>query len=261
MKHLLYLSYLGTNYHGFQVQPNGNTVQAELGRAGKKLFCSPCNITGCSRTDSGVHANSYLVVLEENGTVNIVEDSIPRALNTYLPQDISVFRSIAVAEDFSIRRHVTGKEYQYLIWNGKARNPFFTNRALFYPRDLNIERIRSALPYFLGKHDFRSFMASGSDILDTVREIKELRVEQDGDFIRFFVTADGFLYNMVRIIVGTLLEVSEGKISPNDITDIIQKKDRAYAGRTAPAEGLYLNRIFLCSDDAPTLGKTEIETM
>ena len=245
MKHLLHLSYLGTNYCGFQVQPNGNTVQAELQKAATRLFCTACGITGCSRTDSGVHALEYAAVLEEHGTSVIPEEAVPRAMNTYLPQDISVFRSETVPDDFSIRRHVVGKEYLYLIWNGEHRNPFYMDRALFYPRELDMEKISAALPHFLGTHDFRAFMASGSEIAETTRTITDIRAEREGDFVRMFVSADGFLYNMVRIIVGTLLEVSEGRLSAADLPSVIAGGKRESAGRTAPPEGLYLHRVFL----------------
>jgi len=245
MKHLLYLSYLGTNYCGFQVQPNGNTVQAELQKAATRLFCAACGITGCSRTDSGVHALQYVAVLEEHSLSEIPEESVPRAMNTYLPRDISVSRSEAVPDDFSIRRSVIGKEYMYLIWNGEHRNPFYTDRALFYPRAIDMEKMAAALPHFLGTHDFRAFMASGSDIVQTARTITDIHTERDGDFVKIFVSADGFLYNMVRIIAGTLLEVSEGRLSAADVPSVIDSGERERAGRTAPPEGLYLNRVFL----------------
>ena len=245
MKHLLTLSYLGTAYSGFQVQPNAKTVQAALQFAATKIFDTPCGITGCSRTDSGVHANEYLAVVEEHGSASIPESAVARAMNTYLPKDISVFHCVAVADDFKIRREVEGKEYVYLIWNHTARNPFLSDRALYYPRKLDIEAMRKVIPYFIGTHDFRAFMASGSDIADTVRTITDLRVETEGDSVKIYVSADGFLYNMVRIIVGTLLEVSEGKISPERLKKAIETGERSLAGRTAPAEGLYLNRVFL----------------
>jgi tRNA pseudouridine38-40 synthase len=245
MKHLLYLSYLGTAYSGFQVQPNAKTVQAALQFAATKIFDTPTGVSGCSRTDSGVHANEYLAVVEEHGTSGIPEEAVPRAMNTYLPKDISVVKSERVPEDFKIRRAVMGKEYVYLIWNHPYRNPFLADRAFYYPRKLNLEKMREAIPYFLGKHDFRAFMASGSDVIDTVRTITDLHIEADGENVRIYVSADGFLYNMVRIIVGTLLEVSEGKISVQRLSQAIEEGKRELAGRTAPAEGLYLNRVFL----------------
>lgn len=245
MKHLLTLSYLGTAYSGFQVQPNARTVQAALQFAATKIFDTPCGISGCSRTDSGVHANEYLAVVEEHGSSGIPEEAVPRAMNTYLPKDISVLASIRVPDDFKIRHEVEGKEYMYLIWNHPYRNPFLADRALYYPRKLDLEAMREAASAFIGKHDFRAFMSSGSDIVDTVRTVTDLRVERDGDSVRIYVSADGFLYNMVRIIVGTLLEVSEGKISSERLKKAIDGGDRALAGRTEPAEGLYLNRVFL----------------
>lgn len=245
MKHLLVLSYLGTNYCGFQVQPNGETVQGALGRAAEKIFASPCLVTGCSRTDSGVHANEYLAVIEEHGTSRIPDSAVPRAMNTYLANDISVQKSIRVPDDFSIRRKVIGKEYMYLIWNGETRNPFLSDRALYYFRRPNIEKMQAAAKMFIGKHDFRAFMASGSDIADTVRTITDLSVEYENSLIKIYVSADGFLYNMVRIIVGTLLEVSEGRIPLEKLPSVIEGGNRDDAGRTAPPEGLYLNRVFL----------------
>lgn len=248
MRHLMRLSYVGTHFCGFQVQPRGETVQAALQRAAEKIFASPCSVTGCSRTDSGVHANEYLAVIEEEGRSSIPETAIPRAMNTYLPPDVSVKESVPVAKDFSIRRHVAGKEYMYLLWNHPVRDPFLHSRAFHYFRPLAVEKMQSAAKLFLGSHDFRAFMASGSDVADTVRTITELRVVRDGDLVRIFVSADGFLYNMVRIIVGTLLEVSEGKIDEARLRAAIDGGDRALAGRTAPAEGLYLNRVFLDGD-------------
>jgi tRNA pseudouridine38-40 synthase len=245
MKHLIVLSYLGTNYCGFQVQPNGETIQGALGRAAERIFATPCLITGCSRTDSGVHANEYLAVIEEHGSSRIPDSAVPRAMNTYLANDISVQKCIRVPDDFSIRRKVVGKEYVYMIWNGETRNPFLADRALYYFRKPDVERMQQAARLFIGKHDFRAFMASGSDIADTVRTITDLRIEYENSLIKIYVSADGFLYNMVRIIVGTLLEVSEGRISLERLPSIIEGGNREDSGRTAPPEGLYLNRVFL----------------
>ena len=245
MKHLLTLSYLGTAYSGFQVQPNAKTVQAALQSAATKIFDAPCGVSGCSRTDSGVHANEYLAVVEEHGASGIPESAVARAMNTYLPKDISVLGSVRVPDDFKIRHRVQGKEYMYLIWNHPYRNPFLSDRALYYPRALDLDAMRGAIPYILGKHDFRAFMSSGSDIEDTVRTVTDLRIEQEGAEVRIYVSADGFLYNMVRIIVGTLLEISERKISYDRLNLAVNGGERILAGRTAPAEGLYLNRVFL----------------
>ncbi len=245
MKHLITLSYLGTALSGFQVQPNGRTVQGELTSAASKIFASPVLVTGCSRTDSGVHANEYFATIEEPGRSRIPDVAIPRAINTYLPYDISVSKSIPVSDDFSIRRAVAGKEYVYKIHNGAVRDPFLRDRALHCFRTLDTEMMQRAARHFIGRHDFSAFMASGSDILDTVRTITDCRVEREGDMVNVYVSADGFLYNMVRIIVGTLMEVSEGRIPISELDGIINGGTREMSGRTAPPEGLYLNRVFL----------------
>lgn len=245
MKYLLKLSYLGTNYCGFQVQDNADTVQARLCAAGKTLLGAECAVSGCSRTDSGVHAREYYATLSCDGGANVPADKFPRAINTFLPCDISVSEAYAVPEDFSVRRAVTGKEYEYLIHTGKTPDPFLCDRALEYPHALDTGKMRAAAEEIVGKHDFACFMAAGSDICDTVRTVTSLRVEQNGENVSVFVSADGFLYNMVRIITGTLIEVSEGKISPDDIGGIIASKDRTRAGRTVPAKGLYLNKVFI----------------
>ena len=245
MKYLLELSYLGTNYSGFQVQENAETVQGVLCRAGRTLFGTECAVTGCSRTDSGVHAMQYFATLKPDGGSFILPEKFPRAINTFLPDDISVRNAEEVGDDFSVRRAVYGKEYMYVIHNSQTGDPFLASRAWEYARKLDVEKMALAAKKITGKHDFACFMAAGSDICDTVRTVSEIKIETDGENVRIFVSADGFLYNMVRIIVGTLAEVSEGKISPDDIPAIIESKDRSRAGRTAPACGLYLHRVFI----------------
>ena len=245
MKYLLKLSYLGTAYAGFQVQPNGDTVQGRLCSAAKTLFGVDCAVTGCSRTDSGVHAKEYYATLEAVGGADIPAKRLPRAINTYLPKDISVSCALIVPDDFSIRKHVVGKESVYIILNTAVGDPFYTGRELHYSHHLDADKMNEAAKHFVGKHDFAAFMASGSDIADTVRTVSECRAERDGDIVKIYMAADGFLYNMVRITVGTLIEVSEGKISPDGIDKIINSKDRTLAGRTAPPEGLYLGKVFL----------------
>jgi tRNA pseudouridine38-40 synthase len=247
MKYLLKLTYCGTRYCGFQVQNNANTVQAELMRAAEKIFTVPCLITGCSRTDSGVHALEYLATLEPVGIgARIPVERIPKALAHALPPDISVMEAVEVSDDFSVRRAVKGKEYMYLLWTKEYMDPFLCDRAWHYSRPLDVEKMNLAAKAIVGKHDFASFMASGSDIIDTVRTISRCEVEACGDgSVRIYVAADGFLYNMVRIIVGTLVYVSEGKISPCEIENILNAKDRTRAGKTAPADGLYLKKVFI----------------
>ena len=247
MKYLLKLSYCGSRYAGFQVQPNANTIQAELMRAAEKIFTVPCKITGCSRTDSGVHALEYFATLEcAQGGARIAPERLPRALASVLPSDIAVIAAKVVPDDFAVRREVEGKEYVYMIWKEPHGNPFLAERAWHYTKPLDVEKMNAAAEKIVGRQDFASFMASGSDIEDTVRTVSRCEVVDCGDGIcRIYVAADGFLYNMVRIIVGTLVYVSEGKISPDEISGIIEAKDRKKAGKTAPADGLYLNKVFI----------------
>lgn len=251
MKLFLKISYLGTAYSGYQAQKNGISVQQMLNQAALRLFGCDCDICGCSRTDKGVHANEFCLTVCEHGknylNTSISTDSIVRALNVYLPEDISVLSAEWKDDDFHARYSVCKKEYIYRIYNSNVRSPFEVNRALHYPKlltDEKIIRIVKAAKLLEGKHDFTSFMASGSKVTNTERTVFDTSIVKNGDAVCFSICADGFLYNMVRIIVGTLLEVAEGKKEPEDILNILEAKDRTAAGRTAPAEGLYLNRVF-----------------
>ena len=247
MKYLLKLSYCGTRFAGFQVQPNANTVQAELMRAAEKIFTVPCRVTGCSRTDSGVHALEYFATVEPaEGGASIPPEKLPRALGSVLPADIAVMAAKSVPDNFAVRRAVSGKEYVYILWTKEYPNPFLADRAWHYTKPLDVAKMNEAAKHILGAHEFASFMASGSDIVDTLRTVSRCEVvaEYDGT-CRIYVASDGFLYNMVRIIVGTLVYVSEGKLAPNEINGVIEAKDRTKAGKTAPAQGLYLNKVFI----------------
>ncbi len=250
MKLSLLISFLGTNYVGWQKQKNGVSVQEKLGEAAESLFCRECDITGCSRTDSGVHANEFFATITEKGsnTLNstIDPDKIPRALNRYLPDDIAVKSAVWREASFHPRYSAKHKEYIYRIYNSTVRSPFESGRSLFYPKpleDKKLSEMNRAASHFLGRHDFRSFMASGSDITDTKRTVINSDIFKIGDIVIFRVSADGFLYNMVRIMAGTILEVAEGKISPDDSPRIISLSDRRLAGRTLPPHGLYLNKV------------------
>ena len=245
MKYFAKVKYLGTNFHGFQVQPGLRTVQGELNAALNEAFGLPCKVTGCSRTDAGVHANEFCCTVEcEGGT--IPADKLPVAVARFLPDDISLFYAEICEDNFHPRYDVKEKEYLYRILNSRVNNPFDCGRAWFLPRtitDDGLSLMKQAASHFVGKHDFYTFMAEGSDIEDTVRNVTDLSVERVGEYIEIRISADGFLYNMVRIIVGTLTEVAFGRIYPDDIPLIIESKDRSRAGMTAPADGLYLNRV------------------
>lgn len=250
MKLLLRISFVGTRFNGYQVQPDKPTVQKELNEAAKRIFGFDCDIVGCSRTDSGVHANEFFVCVSKKGEnlldCTIPMEKVPLAFNSVLPDDIAVLESNIVSDEFHPRYDVKYKEYVYKIWNNPIKDPFCADRAYHIPQmysDEIIDKMNQAAQRFCGKHDFCAYMAQGSKIVDTVREVKYAKVYRDGDFIIFKVAADGFLYNMVRIMTGTLLLVAQGKIEPCDISKITDGKNRKDAGSTAPACGLYLNKV------------------
>lgn len=246
-KLLITVRYDGTHYCGYQVQPNGPTVQAALNAATEALFGYPCDIVGCSRTDSGVHAEHFCATLARRGCAGLdtsmPADRIPRAICRHLPADIAVWEARWVPADFHARYDVLEKTYVYRIWNRHERDPFLADRVWHYPRPIGdgaFAAMQAAAARYVGEHDFSAFMAQGSSVTSTVRNVKAASVERDGDMITFRVSADGFLYNMVRIMVGTLISVAEGKIAADDIDDIIASRCRSRAGLTAPAAGLYL---------------------
>ena len=239
--YLIRLCYDGTAYSGYQRQKNSRTVGQELLSAAEAVFGEVKRFAGCSRTDSGVHAYDYAVSF--SAAKPLSPDTVVRAMNANLPEDISVYSCRIVPDDFHARYSVISKEYVYNIYTGEVRSPIYGKYSLFYPRDIDILLVDKGLKKFEGRHDFRSFMASGSKITDTVRTVFSSHVEKDGEMVRIYIEADGFLYNMVRIIIGTLLGLNENKISLDDIDKIIEKKDRKFAGRTVPAYGMFLNRV------------------
>ncbi len=250
MKLLIDICFVGTNYCGWQKQKNKPTVQEAVTDAAKKLFGFDCDITGCSRTDSGVHANRFCATVAEKGKnelrTTVPTDKIPRAFNNFLPSDVAVTAARFVEGDFHPRYGVAHKEYVYLIHGRAERDPFLSGLAWHIPHGFDAEavgKMNTAAAQLVGKHDFRSFMASGSKIEDTVRTVKYANVTREGELIKLSIAADGFLYNMVRIIMGTLVEVGEGKREPCDISEIIEARDRRAAGKTAPPDGLYLNKV------------------
>ena len=250
MKILMHLSYLGSAYCGYQIQNNGITIQQKLNEATEALFGFPCDIVGCSRTDSGVHANHFCATVSKKGetfiSTSIPMERFPLAISRFLPEDIAVFSAEWVENDFHPRYGVKYKEYLYCIWNRPQRNPFVIDRSWHYPRiidDKTLEQMNVAASHFCGTHDFTSYMAADTKITDAVRTVYQAEVFRDGDMIYFRVSADGFLYNMVRIFTGTLIAVAEKKLRPEDIPTITLAKDRDMAGITAPAQGLFLNRV------------------
>ncbi|MBO4216754.1 MAG: tRNA pseudouridine(38-40) synthase TruA [Clostridia bacterium] len=256
MRYLLRLRYAGENFSGFQSQKNARTVEDTLRSAVESIVKTDVKITGCSRTDAGVHADEYFASVFFGKDISVTD--FPRAVNTYLPSDVAVTGACPVDDDFSLRRSIKAKTYRYLIKTEKYKDPFFISRAAFCP-SLFSDGLDEAAKAFKGTHDFRAFMATGSDIKPdvgrgTVRTVYDCRVERGDGYIQIFVTADGFLYNMVRIIAGTLVEAAEGKIE--DVAGVIASLDRNFAGRTMPAAGLYLHRVYL---DAPEAFKSTFE--
>lgn len=237
----LTLTYDGKDFCGWQVQKDVPTVQGTLQDAIEKIAGSRLPVCGCSRTDSGVHAINYVC---HTDFIPIPEEKIPLALNTYLPSGIAVKKAETVSSDFHARYSCTGKEYIYKISNSSYLDPFLFGRAMFYPKQLDEKRMNVLAGAVCGKHDFSAFMAQGSPVSDTVRTVKYCDVSKDGDIVTVRVCADGFLYNMVRIIVGTLVWGSQNGLCEDDIKNIIDSCDRKNAGFTAEACGLYLNKIF-----------------
>lgn len=242
MRLLLTLRYIGTRYHGWQVQPNGVTVQQVVQDAIERVTGVRSALTGCSRTDAGVHADMFCCAFDTASPLR--GGKMAMALNAWLPPDVAVYDCREVADAFHPRYDAAGKQYIYRIWNDPARNPFWEGRALHLRRPLSIEAMQQAAADFWGTHDFSAFCAAGSDVEDRVRTVRESTVSRDGAMVTFTVAADGFLYNMVRIMMGTLLDIEYGKLSPGSVPEILRRGDRAAAGHTAPACGLYLNRVY-----------------
>ena len=238
---LLTISYDGTNYSGWQKQKNAVTVQGEFDKACSTLFKTDIESIGASRTDAGVHALGQRAVIDVD--TSIPAEKIPLALNPLLPDDIVVTHAEEVGADFNPRFKALKKTYEYSIYNAPFRNPIYRNYSEYVRYELDLDSMRTACEAFVGEHDFRAFCASGNSSKTTVRTIYSLDVEKDGDFIKIRVTGNGFLYNMVRIIAGTLIYVGEGRIAPDDLPEIIASGDRRKAGKTAGPSGLVLVKI------------------
>ena len=241
MNVLLIVAYDGTNYHGWQRQSGQMTVQQRLEEALSELYKKNIVVRGSSRTDTGVHCKGQgaLYTVEQN----IPAERLPYAVNAFLPDDIVVNAAYIVGDDFHPQYSVIDKTYEYKIQNADFRDPMLNNYTEFIHYELNIENMQKACEYFIGEHDFKAFCASGSDAKTTVRTIYELSVKKEGSIISIRVRGNGFLYNMVRIIAGTLVYVGLGKIAPYEIKDIIESRDRARAGKTLVPNGLTLLEV------------------
>ncbi len=236
----LTIQYDGTKYCGWQKQPNSSGIQGTIEYAIYEITKEKVNIIGSGRTDAGVHALGQVANFKTNS--NIPAARIPDALNAKLPKDISIIDCQEVSDDFHSRYSATGKIYRYLIYNKPYRSPLYKDISYHVRYDLDIEKMRVEAQSLLGTHEFKGFMSSGSSVKDTVRTIHNISIEESGDLIVLEVEGNGFLYNMVRILVGTLVDIGRGRID-KPLEEIIASQDRGEAGHTAPAHGLFLKKV------------------
>ncbi len=241
MRVFIKIEYDGTDYCGWQIQPNAATVQEEIEKALLALTGEKCSVTGSGRTDSGVHALGQVAHFDTNSA--IPADRFASALNQYLPCDIKVIESWQAEGDLHARYSAKRKTYQYKIYMSKHPRPLLERYATRVEYDLDEVKMNEAAKGFIGKHDFACFLASGSEVKDTVREIYLSEVNRVGDQITFTVTGNGFLYNMVRIMMGTLVKVGSGKLKAEEIEEILASKCREKAGFTMPPQGLTLIKV------------------
>ncbi|MFA6431216.1 MAG: tRNA pseudouridine(38-40) synthase TruA [Candidatus Margulisiibacteriota bacterium] len=239
----LTLQYDGTGFYGYELQPGRRTVRGEIEKALFKLYKKKFKLVSASRTDSKVHALCQTVNFKAPG--NIPASNLPRAINTKLPDDIRVIGAWVVGAKFNARFDSKSKTYEYSVYNEEFMPPLIRNFAWNIRLKLDIARMKRAARHLIGKHDFTSFCAVGGDDKDFVRKIMKIEIARGGksNLVSIKVTGDGFLYKMVRIIVGTLVEVGMGKRKPETMKAVLEGKDRKLAGRTAPPQGLCLTKI------------------
>lgn len=233
------IAYDGTNFSGFQIQPNKRTIQGELENALQRLHKgSAIKVYGSGRTDAGVHARGQVIHFDT--PFSIPEGKWGIAINSLLPDDISIVAIERVDSNFHARFDVVGKEYRFFVYTGKERDPFRRNFAYFYPFKYDLTLMERAAEHLIGTHDFTSFCSAKTEVEDRVRNLHVITISEQEDMLIFRFVGNGFLYNMVRILVGTLLQVGSGDIKPDAIPGILAKRDRTLAGKTAPPQGLYL---------------------
>lgn len=236
------IAYNGTAYHGWQRQNNAIAVQEVFEKALYILTGQNIVVQGCSRTDAGVHAREYVLSFAVDSPINC--RGIVFGLNPKLPDDISVLDCETAPDNFHARYMCKGKEYEYIVHNSEIKNPFYKDTAYRSWFPIDAQKLDRAAKDFVGTHDFKAFCSTDCEKENTVRTIHYFNVRREGELIIFNVSGDGFLYNMVRIMVGTLLFINEGKIGENDIPGILASRDRTKAGKTVPPQGLYLNKVY-----------------
>lgn len=238
----LRLRYDGSRYHGWQVQKNAITIAQTMEEALAKVCGERVKLTGCGRTDAGVHALRYCANFHSDCTVPVAR--LPLAVNSRLPDDIAVVDAVEVPDDFNAIGSCEKKEYVYKILNSRIPDPFLADRVCFYPQRLDISLMQAAAHAFEGTHDFKAVRSEGTQTKTTVRTVYWCRAEKDGDLITVSICANGFLYNMCRAMVGTMVYASYGKLIPEEIPLLLEKRDRRLTGPTMPPQGLYLNRVW-----------------
>ena len=238
----LRLKYDGSRYHGWQIQKDEITVAQTLEEALSKTYGESIRVTGCGRTDAGVHALRYCANFKTEG--NIPYGKIPLAVNARLPDDIAVVSACEADDDFNAISSCLKKEYIYKILNSKIRDPFLADRVCFWPQELDLEMIKRAASAFIGTHDFKAVRSLGTETKTTVRTVYSCDAEKEGNIITISICADGFLYNMCRAMVGTMVYAAYGKLIPEDIPKLLEIGDRRLTGPTMPPQGLYLNRVW-----------------
>ena len=238
----LRLKYDGSRYHGWQVQKNDITVCQTMEEALEKVCGHPVKLVGCGRTDAGVHALRYCANFKSDCRIPL--DRLPLAINSRLPGDIAVVAAAEAPEDFNAIGSCIKKEYIYKIHNSNIRDPFLEKRVCFYPQHLDMELMQAAAKAFEGTHDFKAVRSEGTQTKTTVRTVYWCRAEKEGDIITVSICANGFLYNMCRAMVGTMVYASYGKLLPEEIPLLLEKGDRRLTGPTMPPQGLYLNRVW-----------------
>ena len=238
----LKLRYDGSAYHGWQVQKTENTVAGTLERALSKTCGGEVRVTGCGRTDAGVHALNYCANFRTNSRIPV--EKLPLAVNSRLPMDIAVTDACEAPEDFNAIGSCLKKEYIYKILNSRLRDPFLEKRVCFFPSPLDAGLMERAAAAFEGTHDFAAVRSTGTQTKTTVRTVYRCRVQREGELITVSICADGFLYNMARAMVGTMVYASYGKLAPEDIPRLLERGDRRLTGPTMPPQGLYLNRVW-----------------
>lgn len=238
----LIIEYDGTRYCGWQVQKNGLSIQKVLQNAIEDLVGHDIKLTGASRTDARVHAKGMVANFFTQSRIPV--EKFPAAINCKLPEDIKVVDAHEVDDSFHSRYSSKGKKYCYIIFNRKVPSAILRNYTAHVSQSLDVSKMVKAAEFIVGTHDFSAFKSSGSSVKNNVRTVKSLKIVRQGDIVKIEIEADGFLYNMVRIIAGTLIDVGLGKLTPESVETILESRDRNRAGKTAPPQGLYLECVY-----------------